>query len=198
MKFIFFSLVLCVTLLSCNPNNPTPNPPAPNSVQTSWTLTVDNKTYSWSDTYVENENGNWFPEHIETNPGLCSWQYSGSFNGYGGIIYLSTGNLPGNNDDELVCELEFYPNNTGSFTINQTSSQNPTYPCFMSLEVSDYPLTNNLWFQSYWTASNINLNITNFATTKGGLVKGNISGTFTDFNSQVHTISGQFNAIRKD
>ena len=66
MKIRYFTLIAILLILtSCNPNNPTPNPPTPtpptsNPVQTSWTMTVDNNTYSWADNYITEGGGNSF------------------------------------------------------------------------------------------------------------------------------------------
>ena len=198
MKFVLFSLVLCVTLLSCNPNNPTPNPPAPNPVQTSWTMTIDNKTYSWSDTYIE-VGGNWYPEHYETNPGWCGWcETCGQHNGIiNSTIKLGTTNLPGFTEDEVNVEFSFYPMNVGSWTITENSWQATSLPSSIFIYVSDYPLQGNIYTSNILGYPvNITFNITEFSTAIGGYVKGNFNGTFTDSNNQAHTISGQFNAIR--
>ncbi len=205
MKFILFSLVLCVTLLSCNPNNPTPNPPAPNSVQTSWTMTVDNTTYSWSDNYLEDaETGFWYPEHYETNPGSCAWAASGGASIGGSVVYLGTGNLPGQTEDNVVCHLQFYPMNTGSWIISGNSWQSGVNnPSGFYLEIFDYPSinsfgTNNVAWNMITGDDNIALNITEFATAIGGHVKGNFNGSYYDVNNVLHTVSGQFNAIRTE
>jgi len=202
MKFILFSLVLCVTLLSCNPNNPTPNPPTANSVQTSWTMTVDNKTYSWSDTYHEVD-GDWYPEHFETNPGGCMWSYYAMITG-GSSINLGTTNLPGFTEDGLFCALDFYPMNTGSWDISGNSwLSGVSNPSGFYLEINDYPSVNT-WGTSSTTwnmvpgNNNVVLNITEFSTSKGGLVKGNFNGTFSDINNVAHTVSGNFSAIRTE
>jgi hypothetical protein len=187
-------------LLSCNPNNPTPNPPAPNSVQTSWTMTVDNTTYSWSDNYLEYaESDDWYPEHFETNPGCCEW-HNDNF----GVVYLGTGNLPGQTEDAVECHLQFYPMNTGSWIISGNSWQSGVNnPSAFYLEIVNYPSINSFGTNSVaWNMitgnDNITLNITEFATAIGGHVKGNFNGSYYDVNNVLHTVSGQFNAIRRE
>lgn len=199
MKFRTYAIISILLILTgCNPNNPTPNPPTPNPVQTSWTMTVDNKTYSWTDTYHEVD-GYWYPENYQTNPGTCAWSASGSGIIGSGVIF-STGNLPGFTEDNLECHLGFYPMNTGSWTISQMSWQSGVNnPSAFYLKISDYPLQDNILT---WTGTmlphNITLNVTEFATYIGGMVKGNFNGTYNDINNVAHTVSGQFNAIRID
>jgi hypothetical protein len=198
MKFILLSLVLCVTLLSCNPNNPTPNPnpPTANSVQTSWTMTIDNKTYSWSDTYQE-VNGLWIAPNIQTNPGSCVWEDWGHNGEINSTIKLMTTNLPGFTEDDVNVEFSFYPMNVGSWTITENSWQATSFPSSILIYVSDYPLQGNIYTSNILGYPvNITLNITEFSTASGGYVKGNFNGTFTDSNNQAHTISGNFSAIR--
>jgi hypothetical protein len=181
MKFVLFSLVLCVTLLSCNPNNPTPNPPAPNPVQSSWTMTIDNKTYSSTEG--------------------AAWETWGIATSINSVIKLTKINLPGNNGDDVFVEFGFYPMNVGTWTITETSGQSTsTSPSSIWIDISDYPLQNNNVAHSVAGGYpvNITLNITEFSTVQGGYVKGNFNGTYTDFSNHAHTISGQFNAIRTE
>lgn len=201
--FRFLGLTLFMTLTfiisGCNPNNPTPTN---NTVQTSWEITVDNKTYKWTDNYSLQFAGSsaegWYPEHTNSNPGVCEWNNSG--NSGMGEISLHTNNLPGYTEDNLTCTIGFNPANTGTWTITQNSWQTGVLnPCTFSLEVSDYPLVNNIGTISWnMMPHNITLNVSEFATSKGGLVKGNFSGNYTDMNNVVHTVSGNFKAIRVD
>lgn len=203
VQYCFPVLTLCITLAlinsGCNPNNPTPTN---NTVQTSWEITVDNKTYYWTDNYTlqfaGSSAGGWYPEHINSNPGVCEWVNSG--NSGMGEISLHTNNLPGFTEDNLTCIIGFTPANTGTWTITQNSWQTGVLnPCTFSLEISDYPLVNNIGTISWnMMPHNITLNISEFATNKGGLVKGNFSGNYTDMNNVVHTVSGLFKAIRVD
>jgi hypothetical protein len=204
MKFKTYVIISILLILTgCNPNNPTPNPPTQNPVQTSWTMTVDNKTYSWTDTYHEVD-GYWYPEHNETNPGCCVWNASGGSVINGSVIYLGTGNLPGFTEELLTCHLEFYPMNTGSWNISGNSWQSGvSNPSGFYLEIFDYPSinsfgTNNVTWNMITGNDNIALNITEFSTSVGGMVKGNFNGTYYDSNNIAHTVSGQFNAIRTE
>jgi hypothetical protein len=205
MKFRTYAIISILLILTgCNPNNPTPNPPTPtvpNPVQTSWTMTVDNNTYSWADNYITLGGGDtWVSEHYETNPGSCNWQFQsfqGSSSVPGGEVHLSTSNLPGFTEDGLDCTIQFYPNNTGSFIINSTSYQS-TSPSDFAIFISDYPLIQNIVRPGGGFECQINTNITTFSTVKGGLVEGNFSGTFKDIWGQTHTVSGQFSVIRTE
>jgi hypothetical protein len=204
MKIRYFTIIAILLILTgCNPNNPTPNPPTPtvpNPIQTSWTMTVDNNTYSWADNYITVGGGDtWVSEHYETNPGSCNWQFQ-NFSGTSGAVHLSTSNLPGLTEDGLDCYIKFYPNNTGSFIINETS-YNSSSPSDFSIFISDYPVIQNIASPGMGVGGSgwqINTNITTFSTVKGGLVEGNFSGTFKDNFGQSHTVSGQFSAIRTE
>ena len=206
MKIRYFTFIAILLILtSCNPNNPTPNPPTPtpptsNPVQTSWTMTVDNNTYSWADNYITEGGGNSFSsylEHYDTNPGSCNWQLHG-FPQTSGEIHLSTSNLPGFTEDGLDCTIKFYPYNTGSFIINGTSN-NSSSPSNFAIFISDYPVIQNIASPGMeGSGCQINTNITTFSTVPGGLVEGNFSGTFKDTFGQTHTVSGQFSAIRTE
>ena len=207
MKIRYFTIISILLILTgCNPNNPTPNPPTPNPVQTSWTMTVDNKTYSWIDNYIAIGDApyTWIPEHYETNPGCCNWLASGGGVTNGSVISFGTGNLPGFTEDNLVCQLEFYPMNTGTWNISGNSWQSGvSNPSGFNLNISDYPLVENIVTNSVswtWTPgnNNVTLNITEFSTSVGGMVKGNFNGTYNDLNNIAHTVSGQFNAIRTE
>jgi len=198
---LFQLFFLLTTLLGCNPNNPTPNPPTIAPVQTSWTLNYDGVVYSWSGSY-ECIDGEWYQLNQTNSPvGSCVWNLDGGM-GNGGVVTFGKAYLPGSIGNDLTCHFYFYPNNTGSFQVNNTSLQNQINPCALDLKISEYPLVDNIFVVSWIGATcpnlNSNLNITEFSSLKGGLVKGNFNGTWTDNNGIAHSISGDFKAIRQD
>lgn len=189
----YFVLVLLFSVLavsvSCTPNNPQPNPPTTsNSVGASWQGTVDGNSYSYSGTYV--------------NLASTSTTYNnpGKSEGSANFISLAKGVVPGtvgeNIGFEISMPLILSEPLVGTHILNNTS--NNGYQIAISKQTGNS--TTSFTASATWQNSNVILNITEFPSTIGGLIKGNFSGQFgTDFfdnTAPTKNASITFEAIR--
>ena len=189
----YFVLVLLFSVLavsvSCTPNNPQPNPPTPsNSVGVSWQGTVDGNSYSYSGTYV--------------NLASTSTTYNnpGKSEGSANFISLAKGVVPGNVGENIGFEISMplilSEPLVGTHILNNTS--NNGYQIAISKQTGNS--TTSFTASATWQNSNVVLNITEFPSNVGGLIKGNFSGQFgTDFfddNAPTKNASITFEAIR--
>jgi hypothetical protein len=187
MKPIFLILFFLGILSGCNPNNPQPNPPT-NSVGVSWQGTVDGNSYSYSGTYV--------------NLASTSTAYNnpGKSEGSANFISLAKGVVPGNVGENIGFEISMplilSEPLVGTHILNNTS--NNGYQIAISKQTGNS--TTSFTASATWQNSNVVLNITEFPSNVGGLIKGNFSGQFgTDFfdnTAPTKNASITFEAIR--
>lgn len=192
MKTILYSFIALTALFlaSCTPNNPQPNPSpntsSSNSVTVMWQGTIDGNAYNYTGTYVNlNSTSNYM-----NNPGRADGTYSN--------VILFKGVVPGNNGKNVNIILNFplNVNPVGTHILNN-SNNNGFYLgiVFGSTDWAGNTLDNN---------SNITLNITEFPSNIGGLIKGNFSGVLetssldlSNPNISTRAVSISFEAIRK-
>jgi hypothetical protein len=187
----YFVLVMLFSVLavsvSCTPNNPQPNPPT-NSVGVSWQGTDDGNSYSYSGTYV--------------NLASTSTAYNnpGKSEGSANFISLAKGVVPGNVGENIGFEISMplilSEPLVGTHILNNTS--NNGYQIAISKQTGNS--TTSFTASATWQNSNVVLNITEFPSNVGGLIKGNFSGQFgTDFfdnTAPTKNASITFEAIR--
>jgi hypothetical protein len=183
------SIVLVFLFAGCTPNNPQPNPPTPsNSVGVSWQGTVDGNSYSYSGTYV--------------NLASTSTTYNnpGKSEGSANFISLAKGVVPGtvgeNIGFEISMPLILSEPLVGTHILNNTS--NNGYQIAISKQTGNS--TTSFTASATYPNSNVVLNITEFPSTIGGLIKGNFSGQFGtylfDNTAPTKNASITFEAIR--
>lgn len=191
MKNLALILVFSVLAIteSCTPNNPQPNPPTPsNSVGVSWQGTVDGNSYSYSGTYV--------------NLASTSTAYNnpGKSEGSANFISLAKGVVPGTVGEiigfEISMPLILNEPLVGTHVLNNTS--NNGYQIAISKQTGNS--STSFTASATYPNSNVVLNITEFPSNIGGLIKGNFSGEFgTDFfdnTAPTKNASITFEAIR--
>lgn len=185
--YLIISILFVLT--SCNSNNPQPNPPAPaNTVNVTWQGTIDGDNYNFSGTYVNLAS----TSDTYNNPGDA--QGSAYFISLGkGAVSGSVGEnvsidigLPAILSEPLV----------GTHILNNTANNGYQIAINKQTGTSATSFTAS----SSWLNSNVVLNITEFPSNIGGLIKGNFNGDFGTslFNSSSPTKSAtvSFEAIR--
>ncbi len=190
MKTKLSSLLVLTALFlaSCTPNNPQPNPTSSNnSVTASWQGTIDGNSYNYTGTYVNlNSTSNYM-----NNPGKSEGTYH--------TVNLAKGVIPGNNGDDIVIAISFPTNVSvvGTHILNQNS--NNGYQVVVGKNIGNG--VTGFTGSSFYFNSNVTLNITEFPSNIGGLIKGNFSGVFgtssTNPNGSTKAASITFEAIRK-
>ena len=189
MKPIFIILSFLGVLTGCNPNNPQPNPPTqPNTVNVSWQGTVEGSSYSYSGSYV--------------NLASTSTAYNnpGKSEGSANFISLAKGVVPGTVGEiigfEISMPLILNEPLVGTHVLNNTS--NNGYQIAISKQTGNS--STSFTASATYPNSNVVLNITEFPSNIGGLIKGNFSGEFgTDFfdnTAPTKNASITFEAIR--
>jgi hypothetical protein len=168
-SYLIISILLVLT--GCNSNNPTPNP----TINASWSASINGSSYSYSCTYV---NGLASANNL---PGTCTY-------GTPSII-LSKGVAAGTTGDEITISIEKQQLAVGSYTITSGSGTNPGMSIVKNFSTIGH---------SYYPNTNVTLNITEFPSAVGGLVKGNFSGVIgtSMFGTATMPISGQFQVYR--
>jgi hypothetical protein len=172
MKFrTYASISILLILTGCNPNNPTPN----SSISASWSATINGSNYSYTCSYT---NGVASSNNL---PGTCTY-------GTPSII-LSKGVAAGTTGDEITISIEKQQLAVGTYNITSSTGTNPG----MSI-VKNFATIGH----SYYPNTNVTLNITEFPSSVGGLVKGNFNGVIgtTMFGTATMPISGQFQVVR--
>ena len=194
MKTKLSSLLVLTALFlaSCTPNNPQPNPSrnttSTNSVTAMWQGTIDGNAYNYTGTYVNLIS----TSNYMNNPGKSEGSY--------GNVQLDKGVIPNSNGNPISMNLMF-PANVNLLGSHALNSNNNGY----SLGILFNNGSSTAWIASSGHAnSNITLNITEFPSNIGGLIKGNFSGVL-ETQSLAHpsnpfsstTVSISFEAIRK-
>lgn len=189
----YFVLILLFSVLavsiSCTPNNPQPNPPTQsNTLNVSWQGTVEGSSYSYSGSYV--------------NLASTSTAYNnpGKSEGSANFISLAKGVVPGTVGEivgfEISMPLILNEPLVGTHVLNNTS--NNGYQIAISKQTGNS--STSFTASATYPNSNVVLNITEFPSNIGGLIKGNFSGEFgTDFfdnTAPTKNASITFEAIR--
>jgi hypothetical protein len=184
--FAFISILLILT--GCNPNNPQPNPPTPsNNVSVSWQGTIDGVYFGYNGSYENFES----TSSEYSNPGKCEGSYLD--------VSLYKGVVPGNLGENASVYIVFPTNTTlvGSHVINNTNNNG------FAIVVGKYAPASTIGFTAHSAYPNTNgvLNITQFPSNIGGLIKGNFNGvigTDSAFNPNGATkeVTISFEAIR--
>lgn len=168
MKTKLYSLILLAVLflVSCTPNNPQPNPTSSNnSVTASWQGNIDGNSFSYIGIYNVFNTLVSSTSNYMNNPGRSEGTYAS--------VNLDKGVVPGTNGNTITMIL-YFPMNVnivGTHILNN-SNNNGYY-----LNILSNNGTSSGWMaSSLYANSNITLNITEFPTNIGGLIKGNLSG----------------------
>lgn len=188
-KGFFLLTYVSVLFANCTPNNPQPNPPAPtNTVNVSWQGTIDGISYSYSGTYVNLES----TSNIYNNPGGA--------HGSAYFISLGKGAVSGTVGDNMSIEIGMpqllSEPLVGTHVLNNTT--NNGYQIALNKQTGSS--STSFTASSSWPNSNVVLNITEFPSNVGGIIKGSFSGNFGtnlfDNTSPTKSASVSFEAIR--
>ena len=170
-KFLNVSLaaMIGVSFLSCNPDNPQPTP---QNVTLQWTATIGGQTHSWQGSYPDN--------HATTGDATTAINQSD------GTLNIVLVNQTG--PKSLSIKL---PNaNIGTSVISGGSASNPN-----ALAVTF--ASNQTVSHSTLAGGQVTVNLTEYATSVYGSVKGTFSGTIGVFpGGGTVPISGSFQAVR--
>lgn len=187
MKFKTYAIIsILLILTSCNPTPPTPNPPiSSNTVNVMWQGTIDGSFFNYSGSYIDLQS----TSNTYSNPGECEGGFS--------FLNLSKGTIPGITNNDAVVAMTFNTNIAllGTHVINSTNNSG------FQIAVSKAN-GNGTEFTgaSSYPNSNLVLNITEWPSNVGGLIKGNLSGEIgtCPFSSNCPTkaVSVSFEAIR--
>jgi hypothetical protein len=182
---IFYIILVCL-ILSCTPNTPQPNPPAPtNTVNVSWQGTIGDGSFIFNGTYVDLQS----TSTTYSNPGECEGNYIN--------VSLGKGTIPGIAKNDAGAVIQFNTNVTlvGTHILNNTNNNG-----FQIVISKANENGTEFIASSTYPNSNVILNITEFPSNIGGLIKGSFSGDFgTDlFNNACPTkyANVSFEAIR--
>jgi hypothetical protein len=186
MKIRYFTIIAIVLILTgCNPNNPTPNPPTPsNSVNVMWQGTIDGSTFNYTGSYIDlNSTSN-----IYSNPGRCDGNYAN--------LSLVKGTIPGitNNDASVIMSFNTNVTLLGTHVLNSTNNGG-----FHVVVAKANGNGTEFTASSNYLNSNLILNITEWPSNVGGLIKGNLTGdiaTCDGSNCPTKAVSVSFEAIR--
>ncbi|MCF8411152.1 MAG: hypothetical protein K9G31_07645 [Crocinitomicaceae bacterium] len=175
IKTTFLLAVITIAIFGCTPQNPQPNPPANNGVVASWQATINGVSNSYSDTYTNGQ-----PTNAQGNN-------EGKSDCFIGSISLVKGGPFTPGDDVSISFYNSEVFSVGTYNITSSGSIG------MSTLVN-YTEEGNTFYPN----TNVTLNITEVASTIGGLIKGNFSGVIGTPQPVGGTIpvSGQFQAIR--
>ena len=181
-------VLLIYVAYGCTPNNPQPNPPATNnSVNVMWQGTLDGGSCIYNGTYV-----NLVSTNQNTNPGKSE----GSAN----FISLAKGVVPGTVGESVVIEISL-PQILSEPIVGTHILNNSTNNGYQ-IAINKQTGTSSTSFiaSATWLNSNVVLNITEFPSNIGGIIKGNFSGDFGtslfDNTSPTKSVSVNFQAIR--
>jgi hypothetical protein len=192
---IILAGLYCSSILtSCNQNNPQPNPnpntTSANSVTAMWQGTIDGNSYNYTGTYINLIS----TSNYMNNPGRADGTYLN--------VNLEKGVIPGTNGNPITMALNF-PANVNPVGTHILDSSNNSY--LLSMMCNNGSST--AWIgNSLSEYSNITLNITEFPSNIGGLIKGNFSGVLltsklgssnTNDIDVIRAVSISFEAIRK-
>jgi hypothetical protein len=170
-KFLNLTLVamIGVSFLSCNPDNPQPTP---QNVTLQWTATIGGQTHSWQGSYPDN--------HATTGDATTAINQSD------GTLNIVLVNQTG--PKSLGIKL---PNaNIGSSVISGGSLSNPNA---LAVTFSNGQSVTH----STLVGGQVTVNLTEYATSVYGSVKGTFSGTIGVFpGGGTVPISGSFQAVR--
>jgi hypothetical protein len=170
-KFLNLALVgiVAISFLSCNQNNPQPNP---QNVTVQWTATIGGQTYSWQGSYPDN--------HGTTGDATTA------INPSDGTLNIVLTNQTG--PKSLTIKL---PNaNIGTSVISGGSASNPNA---LAVSFSNGPSVSHTTL----AGGQVSVNLTEYSSSVYGSVKGTFSGTIGVFpGGGTVPISGSFQAVR--